>query len=320
MNNLNINFIAYKDKYTGKDIENRFKILANGECIGEIEKTQNRYTNMYNWEIYYDRDLMGCCGRKFPTIIEAKREIAKDYKEHKRDSVKSKKYQIKELPSGDNSDFFPTPSYLAGKMLASVKWKKLKTVLEPSAGKGNIVECVQAYGKAYVKYRDEYYSRSLNLDIDCIEIDANLRYILMGKNFRVVHDDFLTYNTQKRYDLIIMNPPFSNGDEHLLKALEMQENSGGQIVCLLNAETLRNPYTNRHKLLLQKLNKHGAQIEYVKNAFKRAERKTDTVIALVYIHIPPTTINPKFSSEWKKRQNSIWTSKQKITNLRRMIK
>ena len=35
-----------------------------------------------------------------------------------------------------------------------------------------------------------------------------------------------------------MNPPFSNGDKHLLKALKMQE-KGGAIICLLNAETIR---------------------------------------------------------------------------------
>ena len=57
-----------------------------------------------------------------------------------------------------------------------------------------------------------------------------------------------------------MNPPFSNGDKHLLKALQMQE-KGGNIVCLLNAETLRNPYTESRKELIRQLDKYDADIE-----------------------------------------------------------
>lgn len=49
-----------------------------------------------------------------------------------------------------------------------------------------------------------------------------------------------------------MNPPFSNGEQHLLKALELQK-SGGHIICLLNAETLNNPFTLARKELLRVL-------------------------------------------------------------------
>ena len=48
-------------------------------------------------------------------------------------------------------------------------------------------------------------------DIDCIEIDALLRNTLEGRGFRVIHDDFLSFQTQKRYSLIVMNPPFDRG-------------------------------------------------------------------------------------------------------------
>lgn len=61
------------------------------------------------------------------------------------------------------------------------------------------------------------------LCIDCVEINKDLRNCLKGAGYRVVGDDFLTYSTMKQYDLIVMNPPFSNGDAHLLKALKMQQ-------------------------------------------------------------------------------------------------
>ena len=90
----------------------------------------------------------------------------------------------------------------------------------------------------------------------------------------------------KKYDLIIMNPPFSNGDKHLLKAIELQEQYGGCIISLLNAETLNNTFSNTRKDLKRKLNEYDAQIEYIENAFYDAERKTNVEIALIKIILP----------------------------------
>ena len=166
-----------------------------------------------------------------------------------------------------NNTFYPTPINIINKMLYSIDFKLINSVLEPSAGKGDIVNEVIEKLKYAHSY---YYNKSAVWDIDTIEIDENLQHVLKGKGYRTVHNDFLTYNSFKRYDLIIMNPPFSTGDKHLLKAIEMQE-SGGQIVCLLNAETFRNPYNNTRKDLVRKLEDHNAEIEYVQNAFIDAE-------------------------------------------------
>lgn len=43
----------------------------------------------------------------------------------------------------DNKDFYPTPQNLIDKMLDGLDWKMIHTVLEPSAGKGNIVEALK---------------------------------------------------------------------------------------------------------------------------------------------------------------------------------
>lgn len=169
-------------------------------------------------------------------------------------------------------DFYPTPRELIETMIDKVDFKGVKAILEPSAGKGDIAECL----------RDKEYC---NFKIDTIEIDQNLRHILKGKDFPVVHDDFLDFHTFKRYDLIIMNPPFSEGDKHLLKALRVMKH-GGQIVCILNAETLRNPHTRSRAGLVQKLHELGADVEFIRGAFAKAERPTDVEIALVYVSIP----------------------------------
>lgn len=184
----------------------------------------------------------------------------------------------------DNADFYPTPRSIINKMLSNIDFSTINSVLEPSAGKGDLAEAITDK----FKYSHYSYDKEKKYDIDCIEIDQNLQYILQGKKYRVVHDDFLTYNSYKKYDLIVANPPFSTGDKHLLKMIEMQKN-GGQIVCLLNAETIKNPCTNTRRDLITKLEQYNAEIEYIQNAFIDAERKTYVEIALIKIDIPKKT-------------------------------
>lgn len=197
------------------------------------------------------------------------------------------------------SEFYPTPEKLVKKMLEGIDLDSIHTILEPSAGKGDIL-------REIAKEENSYRSRA-DFDVDCIEIDPNLREILkynfsserrrqfdrfndaeyktfFDKGIHIVHDNFLTYTPFKQYDLIIMNPPFSNGDRHLLKALDMQKH-GGKIVCLLNAETIRNPFTETRKELLRQLKKHPHTIEFVDNAFITAERKTGVEVALIKVEI-----------------------------------
>lgn len=171
-------------------------------------------------------------------------------------------------------EFCPTPEELVNKMLDGVNLNYVKTVLEPSAGKGNIIQGL----KNHARYQ--------NLDIDCIEINKDLRNCLKGAGYRVVGDDFLTYTTMKQYDLIVMNPPFSNGDAHLMKALKMQQRHGGAVIALVNAETIRNPYTNLRKELVQLIENAGGTAEYIEHAFLEAERQTEVEVALVRVKFP----------------------------------
>ena len=78
-----------------------------------------------------------------------------------------------------------------------------------------------------------------------------------------------------------MNPPFDNGDEHFLKAWDIARNT--TIVCLLNAETLRNPYSANRKLIYKIIEDNGGTIEYIQNAFATSERPTKVEIALIRI-------------------------------------
>ena len=92
-------------------------------------------------------------------------------------------------------EFYPTPENVLAKMFKFLEVNELRTVLEPSAGKGDILDalCKRLY-------------HSNKIDIDCIEIDENLQSILKGKKYRGVHGDFLTKIAREA-------PCFSYGEE-----------------------------------------------------------------------------------------------------------
>lgn len=216
------------------------------------------------------------------------------------------------------NEFYPTPPELAAKMISHEFIKgKHETILEPSAGKGDLIdfllltiEYLEYRGYCRYIYKNDLAmpyetvidgvinrfvlpdfkkgkrSEKYNEKVDCIEADSNLCAILRSKEYRVYNDDFLAWDDDKHYDLIIMNPPFSNGDEHLLKAISIAEKTGSKIICLLNAETIKNPYSNKRKSLTNTLEKYNAEIEFVQNAFSNAERKTDVEVAIIRVEIP----------------------------------
>ena len=73
---------------------------------------------------------------------------------------------------GARGGFYPTPPALSERLLLGIDWEKVESVLEPQAGKGNIVRTIM---ERYVALRG-YSERKLN--IDCVEIDPYLRSIL----------------------------------------------------------------------------------------------------------------------------------------------
>lgn len=166
-----------------------------------------------------------------------------------------------------SDEFYPTPRHIVAKMVEPYKRKLAnRIILEPSAGKGDILD--------YVKGDNRYRLPNMY----AIEQSQDLQYILQEKGYKVIDSDFLAYNGDYAFDLILMNPPFSNGDEHLLKAWEILEE--GDIACLLNAETILNPYTQKRKLLGKLIEDFG-NYEVLGDVFARAERRTGVNVALV---------------------------------------
>lgn len=267
------------ERVLGREVD----VYENGMLIAQVVEETHFGKKCMSFLIWDNDRTRFAYGGECSSVADAKRKIKAhgyDYPNNHRDE----NLNVAFLPSGDASDFYPTPSSIAGKMFSKVNWSKVRCVLEPSAGKGDLADCL-AYMAQKKEYSRSFALRDIKQELDVIELDYNLRLILRGKGYHLVGDDFLNFSTNKRYDVIVMNPPFSNGDEHLLKAIELMEH-GGQIVCLLNAETIRNPYSKRRQVLKTQLAKYNAQIEFVKDAFKRSQRKTDVEIAIVYMNIP----------------------------------
>ncbi|MBU1386930.1 MAG: methyltransferase [Proteobacteria bacterium] len=146
-----------------------------------------------------------------------------------------------------NKDFYTTTPELIIEMWHMIPENdrdKSNFFLDPSGGSGAIIEYLKKH------YRQRTYHT--------IEKDPALIAMLRGKGITVIDYDFLTYSGPDKYDIIMANPPFSEGDKHLLKAIEIMYS--GHIVFLINAETIRNPYSNTRQLLVKKLDELKADI------------------------------------------------------------
>lgn len=168
--------------------------------------------------------------------------------------------------------FYPTPSELAIKMFEKIEWDNVKNILEPSAWKGDIIEAFNENKYSYVRTnRPNWF---------WFEIDLNLRDILKHK-CDLLWFDFLGFQDSFiEFDAIIMNPPFKNWVDHILKAWDIL--STGQVVCILNAETIKNPNSEKRKRLVDLIEEHW-EVEYIESAFEEAERKTSVEVAVVYL-------------------------------------
>lgn len=171
--------------------------------------------------------------------------------------------------------FYPTPASLAEKAWSLFQNKEFVRVLEPSAGEGHLAS------KRTVE--SSYYHRHYGVPVDCIEIDVTKHPLLRSSGFDVVGVDFLKFSGSGAiYSHIILNPPFLEGAKHVLKAWDILFE--GEVVAILNAETIRNPFSKEREQLVRLIAQHGS-VEFVEGAFAgpEAERNTDVDVALVYL-------------------------------------
>lgn len=175
-----------------------------------------------------------------------------------------------------DKEFYPTPASVVSRMVEPYKanFHNLQ-ILEPSAGTGAILDYITGDQSKYSPcHTDKAHVWALEKNEECA-------MILQGKGYRMLGNDFLAYKPLHCFNLIVMNPPFSNGDEHLLHAWDIMHT--GDIVCLLNADTIKNPYTQRRKLLAKIIEQNGS-VEMLGNCFSTAQHRTNVDVAMVRLH------------------------------------
>ena len=178
-----------------------------------------------------------------------------------------------------NQDFYPTPENVIHSMTWDLDLKN-KNVLEPSAGKGDIVDfCADRGAKVFA-----------------CENSSDLRLILSQKpHCNLIAEDFLTVTSEmvSHIDYIIMNPPFSADELHINHAFNIAP-EGCTIVALCNWHTLENDYSHRRKQLNSIVRDYGSKVN-LGNVFSNAERKTDVEIGLIKLYKPKVSEDADFS-------------------------
>lgn len=149
-------------------------------------------------------------------------ERQRDPQSQEREARRAQEEKIKELERkvkfANISGFFPTPAKLADEMVKMLDLKPRMTVLEPSAGKGDLAEAVR---------------RDVNgdlVDLKCIEQNWTLHEILTEKGFNAYRGNFLELNPFEwpKFDRIIMNPPYERlaDIDHVRHAFKFLKPSG----------------------------------------------------------------------------------------------
>lgn len=115
-------------------------------------------------------------------------------------------------------EFFATPPELALKLVARARVKLGEQALEPSAGEGAIAEVLRKAGASIL----------------CVELAPDNVNHLVSAGFKVHPGNFLEFRTEERFDVVVMNPPFSEGIAHVMHALTFLR-PGGRLVTVLDA-------------------------------------------------------------------------------------
>lgn len=169
-----------------------------------------------------------------------------------------------------NKDFYPTPIEVLDIMGFDPKGK---TILEPSAGSGNIID----YCKNLCASR-----------VVACEKSEQLATIAKSKCDQWLGNDFLELTNEdvSHIDMIVANPPFSEGVKHVLHMWEIAPD-GCEIYSLINHDNFSTRFGPTMRLR-SIINEFGL-LENLGNVFSDSERKTNVQVGLIKLFKPAST-------------------------------
>lgn len=172
-----------------------------------------------------------------------------------------------------HKEFYPTPLEVINQMQIDCM---NKVVLEPHAGKGDIIDFLNENGAK---------------DVLSFEINEYLQKIVRSKS-NLIGSDFFDCKSKdiSHVELIVMNPPFSNAEKHIEHAFEIAP-EGCEIIALCNYETIGKSY--RYAKLSKLIDTYGIA-HNLGDCFSDAERTTGIDIGLVKLFKPVVSDETKF--------------------------
>lgn len=139
---------------------------------------------------------------------------------------------LKEIAGGTKRNikkefqFYATPKALSKELVILAGLENNERVLEPSAGRGSILDAINDLG--------------LDLQVECCELMEDNHRFLTEQGEKVVGTDFLKFYPTEKYDKIIANPPFTKNQDikHLKKMYDLL-NDTGKVVCVCSTSWIQ---------------------------------------------------------------------------------
>lgn len=160
-------------------------------------------------------------------------------------------------PDRKTFQYFPTPLPLAEQVVSRADIQPGESCLEPSAGQGNIARFMPSP--------------------HCIELNPKNREVLKEAGFNVVAEDFMKFSPGQLYDVIVMNPPFTAGQDarHIIKAIGLARRKVVAIAsaaCLFRTDAV-------YRQLRQLIEQYGGTIsELPEGSFRESGTAVNTVL------------------------------------------
>lgn len=166
---------------------------------------------------------------RMKTMLESLGSVVLTEEQSKDKMLKSK---LAEIRAYNIQGFFPTPDELIDKMIQYARLEDHHTLLEPSAGIGNILDRVRFHG--------------INCRMDAVEIRPALEEVLRLKGYNSSCEDILstTEVTGSKWDRILMNPPFEHGQDidHVRHCFDTFLADDGILVSIMSSGVKSNSY------------------------------------------------------------------------------
>lgn len=207
-------------------------------------------------------DRMGQIGRLAPVAVAAKAKQNELVEMKQRaGGVIQRVEEMRELRHIPN--FFPTPRPVIATMLRHAQLHPGLTVLEPNAGRGDLLDAL----------------RPLGVNMVAFELVSTLTQIVQAKGYECRCADFLNVSpeTVPAVDRVFMNPPFERGAdaEHIRHAHRFLK-PGGVLVSVASVTTCR--------LLDAWADERGGYtVALPEGSFKNSDRATSVSTGLVIV-------------------------------------